>query len=148
MFGDFLYALTAKDAISAPVLQRQLERAIGAGVASVTATVQSQPTPGDKVCYVSNMTFQAAPGAAQTCQRLTATVIDSAGATIAVLCVFNPNPAIAAAVTVGHSFACDLLLFPGELIQLAGTFNAGANQNAVYLDLHKIHIPKGNLQLR
>lgn len=148
MLGGFLYSLTAKDAISAPVLQRQLERAIGTAVAAPTVTVQSQPTPGDKVCYISNMTFQGQPGAAQTCQRLTATVIDSSGATIAVLCVFNPNPAIAAAINVGHSFACDLLLFPGELVQLAGTFNAGAAANQVFLDLHKIHIPKGNLQLR
>lgn len=143
MIGEFLYALTTKDVISQPVLQRVLQRQGNSG-AAVNVDALLPAVPPDRAFVVTNINGIGLAGAAQTTQRLEWNII-SEGVDIASLVVWTPNPALQ---NWGDHAQVDLLLMPGEQLRCRGVFSAAGASNTVSAGAVGVFLPKGNLQLR
>jgi hypothetical protein len=142
MIGEFLYQLTAKDAITQPVIQRRFNRARVSAAATVV-NVDLLPVPGEYVEVVTHINISCAAGAAQTLTRALCVVRDPQGNDI-----FNVFLAQSGIQFDDRGMKVELVLFPGELLRVTGVFNAGANANAVIGNAHGYILPKGSLQLR
>ena len=143
MLGDFLYALTVKDQITQPVLQRRLDTT-RAQLANAIVVVDGPEVPLDRWARLSHISVDFVSGAAQTISSYDAFIVDSAGneQTTLMRAYF---PAIANFADWDH---LDVLLGPGERLRARGFFNAGAAVNTGNLDAVMMLLPKGNLQLR
>ena len=145
MIGEFLYALSRMEAVTAPVIQRRLDN-VGVSLANVAVTVDGPPVPPEKWGLLTYISIDINSGAAQTCSNFDVFIVDQAGNEQITLLQDYFAPALAnIARNEGHM---EVYLTPGERLRARGFFNAGAAANSVNLDAHLLLIPKGNLQLR
>jgi hypothetical protein len=144
MIGDWLYQLTAKDAISQPVMQRVVQ-GNGGGALAVNVDVLLPVVPPDRVFAVSQLVGYGTAGAAQTTLRLEWNLIADGVNSIASITGWTANPAIQ---VFGHGQTVQLVLWPGEQLRLRGVFSAGGANNVVSAGAFGFFLPKGNLQLR
>lgn len=145
MIGEFLYALTGKEANTQPVLQRVLRRAITT-IAATTATANLEPVPLELCWHVTHLNVLAGAGAAQTCSSWRVEIEDENGNFLAE--VWRSIPDAAAVQSRGDARQVDFILMPRERLVVDGFFSAGANPNTVSLDAFGVFMPRGNLQLR
>lgn len=146
MIGELLYGLSAMEERSAPVIQRQNLFA-SASLANTSVVVATVGVPPDKYYVLMSCIGSGIAGAAQNCTNLTVTIQPEAGG--------NPSSVIAAIGTsvqqrnvVQARLGGGILLSPGEVLTVSGTFDAGAAANSVNLHAQGFLIPKGNLQIR
>jgi hypothetical protein len=144
MIGEYLYQLTTKDAITAPVLQRKHKQTT-ASVGSVSVSATDDVTPNDKVLVVTNVSAEAISGAAQTSGDVRVVLEDDVGNSLGTIGRQTGAPlAVFSLALTGLA----LVLFPGERLRATGTYNAGAAANTTSITVHGFFLPKGNLQLR
>jgi hypothetical protein len=144
MIGEYLYQLTTKDAITAPILQRKHKQTTAA-VGSVSVSATDDVTPNDKVLVVTNVSAEAISGAAQTSGDVRVVLEDDVGNSLGTIGRQTGAPlAVFSLALTGLA----LVLFPGERLRATGTYNAGAAANTTSITVHGFFLPKGNLQLR
>lgn len=145
MLGEFLFALTPKDAITQPVIQRRINTGSGSASAT-TVTVDLPPVPPDKIELVKHITIRGFAGAAQTVTQFRAYIVDSVGPNIfmQVISLRTVTPVQFDDLGV----MVNLTLMPGERIRVLVSFNAGAAANSAEGNTHGLLLPKGNMQLR
>jgi hypothetical protein len=144
MIGEYLYQLTTKDAITAPVLQRKHKQTT-ASSGSVSVSATDDVTPNDKVLVVTNVSAEAISGAAQTSGDVRVVLEDDVGNSLGTIGRQTGAPlAVFSLALTGLA----LVLFPGERLRATGTYNAGAAANTTSITVHGFFLPKGNLQLR
>jgi hypothetical protein len=141
MLGEFLYQLTAKDAITQPVMQRKVEQ-LGLAAAALTVDADFEVIPQDRVAILTNLFVIATAGAAQLVTDVRATVRQSTTQIAGI----NYKPS--GLVADGFGYDCQYLLWPGEFVRIRGTFDAAVDTNIISASIQLVYIPKGNLQLR
>jgi hypothetical protein len=143
MIGEYLYQLTLKDAQTAPVIQRSWPFILTSQATGVITNVH-EVVPQDKILVISQLTFLATAGAAQTFTSH-AWAVRSVNQTIAVLADYIPPSAL---LQGAQAMYCDAILMPGEQLLATALFSAGAVANTIRSSYHGYYLPKGNLQLR
>lgn len=144
MLGEFLYQLTTKDAITAPVLQRVIQRG-GDTQALATVPVVLPVVPHEMMFVVRNLSLIGIAGAAQTVSRLEWNILADGANDLGAIGVSTPNPAVA---TWGFSEFKEFILMPGESLRARGFFNAGAAANTISATAIGMFLPKGTMQFR
>lgn len=144
MLGEFLYALTRKDALTQPVMQR-LVQLQGGGAAAVNVDVALPAVPQDRVFVVTQLQGAGIAGAAQTTQRLDWVILADGANAIASITSWTANPAIQ---VFADGESINIVLWPGEQLRCRGVFSAGGASNTVSCGAIGFLLPKGNLQLR
>ena len=144
MIGEFLYTLTPKDALTAPVIQRATFTSTSA-LAAASITIDSLPIPGEMIGLLTYVSAGFSAGAAQTATQAVIRLRTTDG---------NEPLRITEAVIdpAGQFGSIDRLLkiimMPGEFVRFQGVFSAGAAVNTFRASAHILLMPKGNLQLR
>ena len=145
MIGDFLYALSGKEAQTAPVLQRVIQRG-STSLAAATVTVNLSPVPLEMIFHLTHLNVRCISGAAQTCTTFRVEIEDELGNIIAELWRSVPDAAPVADRADARAF--NVLLMPRERLTLDGFFNAGAAANIAGIDAIGMFLPRGNIQFR
>lgn len=145
MLGEFLYALTAKDAQTQPVIQRR--------VFYSTATVAAasfnlfDTVPQDKALILQSVIVTGVGGGAQTVLDADIRIVDASATPQLILLVAKMT---GTAANRRELYVADLglLVMPNERVASLLNFSAAAIANTYEFSYSGLLIPKGNLQLR
>ena len=141
-----LWAPTFKDEVSGLAVERvNLFDNSGTSLASTAILVTLGTVPPDRAWFIDTITTQTIPGAAQTVTLLSAQFLRNG--IFAGRVVKQPEFALAAATNYSHSWLdVGWMLLPGDVLQVAGNFNAGGVANLVFGAAWGFAIPRANIQ--
>lgn len=147
MLGESLYRPTARDlettgAAPSRLLFYAVQSAIAASLSVVSGVV-----PGDEIWIVTHADLRFTPGAAQTLTVGALLARDTSGNVIGRICDVAPPQAsvVAAAVSGAWGRVGEVMLFPGDALEAAAAFSAGANSNGMIVTAWGVRLPRGNV---
>lgn len=144
MIVEEIYAPTAKDLISG-IRQARYYVNLGATPAAATAVSVAAPAvPPDTARFITLLTMQSSPGAAQFFEIAQFIVVAAGGTSNSFFAALSPHTRNAA-VSTGVALPCDILLLPGDVLLFQGQFNAGVANNAFSCSAFGYDIPRANL---
>jgi len=145
MIAEFLYQLTAKDAQTAPVLQRGGFR-VSAAAANVTVIAVAVPIPQEQAFVITDISAFGLAGAAQTLSSLSLQVFADLALDQSIHTLIDEGTI--GVVSRGFHRRAQMVMMPREVLLGIGTFSAGAAVNTMRFSVSGFYFPKGNLQFR
>jgi len=144
--GDNTYRPTERDLEAIGAAPTRLLLLLQQSAASATLSQFSSAVPGDEVWLIKHTSIRFTPGAAQTLTLGAIVVRDTSGNVIGRVHEIAPPQAsaVAAAASVDSKMIGDVMVFPGDAIEAAATFNAGAAANSMFCAVWGIRLPRGN----
>ena len=138
-----IYDPTQKDLLSG-LRQQRFSLQLSASSASAIVNADSSAVPPDTARFITGLSWNATPGAAQTIELFQAFVLLAGAASVSMQ--FNQSaPYRVAAVLVGCYIPVDFVMLPGEVLRMQAQFNAGAAANALNAFAVGFDIPRANI---
>lgn len=146
--GDGIYRPSDRDVVTigaAPARFLFYQFLLNTALAQLS--VSSSNVPGDEVWVIKGFDVSCTPGAAQTVLDGAAVIRDTSNTIIARLVDFAPpqTSAVAAAQVRLSGVVGDAMVMPGDHLECAVDFNAGANPNSMIWTLYGVRLPRGNI---
>lgn len=141
-FPEFLYSPRDTDIAKAIILPQRVAQRTSNAIAAAVLTDEFGPVPGPYVCVITNLCGSANAGAAQTVASIRADILADAQT----LDLMRVAQIFTTLVNDALNWEGEILLMPGESIQIAASFSAGAAANTLDSSFHGYLVPRANVQ--
>lgn len=145
MLVEKIWQPTQKDVLSGLRQQRFMYASGSVSNAAAQVTVNGPVCPADTARFITMVSAQGAPGAAQFFEAFQFLLVTNGGTTPSFVITVSPPTRNAGIVTGVGGILCDIVMMPGDFIAMTGTFNAGGVANAIAAWMFGYDIPRANL---